>query len=82
MRTAIFILIATALSGILFSLTSCSDELDIQQAYDFTLTTQCPFKSVSNRAKPPKFAANSTNPATTKRQSSELATSNLTAKAL
>lgn len=39
MKTAIIILIATALSGILFSLTSCSDKLDIQQAYDFSLST-------------------------------------------
>lgn len=39
MKTTVIILIATALSGILFSLTSCSDELDIQQAYDFNLST-------------------------------------------
>ncbi len=39
MKTTVIILIVTALSGVLFSLTSCSDELDIQQAYDFNLST-------------------------------------------
>lgn len=39
MKTALFILIAVSISGILFSLTSCSDKLDIQQQYDFSLST-------------------------------------------
>lgn len=39
MKTAFFILIAVSISGILLSLTSCSDKLDIQQQYDFSLST-------------------------------------------
>lgn len=39
MKVTIIILIATCICGTLFSLTSCSDKLDIQQAYDFSLTT-------------------------------------------
>lgn len=39
MKTAFFILIAISIGGIFFSLTSCSDKLDIQQQYDFFLST-------------------------------------------
>lgn len=39
MKITIIILITTCICGTLFSLTSCSDKLDIQQAYDFSLTT-------------------------------------------
>lgn len=39
MKVTIIILIATCICGTLFSLTSCSDKLDIQQMYDFSLST-------------------------------------------
>lgn len=39
MKIAFIILIATYVCGTIFSLTSCSDKLDIQQMYDFSLST-------------------------------------------
>lgn len=39
MKIAFIILIATCVCGTLFSLTGCSDKLDIQQMYDFNLST-------------------------------------------
>lgn len=39
MKKALIILMTVLIGGIILPITSCSDKLDIQQAYEFTVTT-------------------------------------------
>ncbi len=70
-----------ALFAIVISLTSCSDDLDVQQSYPFTVDVM-PYGDKITQARPSSFASRSSPKETMPTPSIQSATSSMTAKAL